>query len=96
MVLVIVWIVTTGSCEDSVSTIVDKLGCVETIWANSSLKDDVSPEVQIVLDSTDRDRLHLLEVTSSGKGGFKANLHEWRGIGVFSSTITDLFYPKKK
>ena len=75
MVSAIEWIVTTGSCEDSVSTTVDEPGCVEKIWANSGLKDDVSPEVQIVLDLEDRDRLRLPEVTSSGKGGFKANIH---------------------
>ena len=91
MVSAIEWIVTTGSCEDSISTIVDELGCVETIWANFDLKYDVSPEVRIVLDLEDCDHLHLPEVTSSGKGGFTANLSEWRGIGFFSSTITDLF-----
>ena len=88
------WIVTTSSCEHSVLTTVNEPGCVEKIWANSGLKDDVSPKVQIVLDSADRDRLRLPEVTSSGKGGFKGNLHERRGIRLCSSTITDLFYSK--
>ena len=48
-------------------------------------------KVQIVLDSTDRDLLRLPEITYGGKGGFKANLRERRGIGFFSSTIIDLF-----
>ena len=96
MVLATEWIVTTGNCEGSVSTTVNEPRCVETIWANSGLKDDVSPKVRIVLDSADRDHLRLPKVTSSGKGGFKANLHEWSGVGLCSSTITDLFYPKKK
>ena len=95
IVLAIEWIMTIGSCEDSVLTTVDKPGYVEIIWAKSSLNDDVSPEVWIVLDSADCDRLHLPEITSNGKGGFKANLREKRGVGFFSSTITDLFYPKK-
>ena len=89
MVSAIEWIVTMGSCEDFVFTTVNEPRCVETIWANSGLKYDVSPEVQVVLDSTDRDHLHLPEVTFGGKGGFKANLHKRRGIGFFSSTIID-------
>ena len=83
---------TTGCCENSVSTTVDEPGCVETTWANSGLlENDVSLEVRIVLDSEDRDHLHLPEVTSGGKGGFKANLRKRQGKGFFSSTITDLF-----
>ena len=62
---------------------------MEKISANSRLKYDVSPEVKIVLDSSDHNHLHLLEVTSSGKGGFKANLRERRGVGLCSSTIAD-------
>ena len=92
MVLAIDWIVTMGSCEDFVSTTVDEPVCVETTWANFGLlKDDVSPEVRIVLDSVDRDRLRLPEVNSGGKGGFKDNLCERWGKGFCSSTITDLF-----
>ena len=91
MVLAIEWIVTTGSCEVSISTIIDEPRCVEKIWANSGLKYDVSLEVQIVPYSKNHDRLHLPEVTSGGKGGFKANLREQWGIGFFSSTITNLF-----
>ena len=94
MVSAIEWIVTTGSYEESISTTVNKPRCVETIWANSGLNDDVSLEVQIVLDSADRDRLRLPEVTSEGKGGFKDNLRERQGVGFCSSTITDLFYQK--
>ena len=94
MVSAIEWIVTTGSCEDSVSTIVDEPRCVETIGASSGLNDYVSPKVQIVLDSTDRDLLRPPEINFGGKGGFKANLHERRGLGLCSSTITNLFYPK--
>ena len=52
------------------------------------------PEVRIVLDSGDRDRLRLPEVTSGCKGGFIANLCDRRGVGLCSSTIIDLFYPK--
>ena len=95
MVSAIEWIVTTGSYEDVVSTIVDEPGCVETISTNSGLNDDVSLEVQIVLDSADRDHLHLPEITSSNKGGFKANLRERWGVGLCFSMITYLFYPKK-
>ena len=95
MVSLIGSIVTMDSFEDSVLTIVDEPVCVEKTSANSGLwENDVSPEVRIVLDSADRDRLRLPEVTSGGKGGFKANLHEKRGVGLFSFTITDLFYPK--
>ena len=94
MVSSIEWIMTKGSCEYSVLTIVDEPGCVETIWAKSGLNDDVSPEVRIVLYLADCDRLHLPEVTSDGKGGFKANLRERRGVQLCSSMITNLFYPK--
>ena len=41
-----------------------------------------------------RDHLRLPKVTSSGKGGFKANLRERQGVGLCSSMITDLFYLK--
>ena len=91
MVSAIECIVTTGSYEDSVSTTINEPGCVETIWAKFGLKDDVFPEVRIVLDLADRDRFHLPEVTSSGKGGFNASLRERWGKGFCSSTITDLF-----
>ena len=91
MVSAIEWIVTKGNYEDSVSTTVNEPGCVETIWANYGLKDDVSPEVWIVLDSADRDRLRLPELTFGGKYGFNASLREWRGELFFSSMITDLF-----
>ena len=52
------------------------------------------PEVQIVLDLADHDRLHLPKVTFRGNGCFKANLCKQLGIGLCSSMITDLFYPK--
>ena len=86
------WIMTTSSYEDSVSTTVGKPGFLETTCAKSIIwEDDASPEVLMVLVSVDCDRLCLPEVTSSGKGSFKANLRKRRGIGIFYSTITDLF-----
>ena len=92
MVSLIGWIVTRASYEDSVLTTVYELGFVETTCANSSIQEnDISPEVQILLDSTDHDRLCLPEVTSGGKDGFKDNLRERRGKGFCSSMITDLF-----
>ena len=45
---------TTGSCEDSVSTKVDKSGCVETTCADFGIwEDDSSLEVLIVLVSVE-------------------------------------------
>ena len=77
MVSLIRWIVTKGSCEDSVSTTVDEPGCVETTCENSCLWENyVSPEVRAVLHSADFDRLRRPEVTSGSKGGFNANLRE--------------------
>ena len=80
MVSVTEWIMNMDNYEGSVSTTVNELGCVEITWANSSLwENDVSPEVRIVLDSENRDRLRLPEVNSGNKDGFKANLRERRG-----------------
>ena len=96
MVSLIGWIVTTGSCEDSVSKIVDEPGCVETTCAYSSIwEDDASPYVLTVLVSVERCRLHRQEVTFGGKCGFNASLREQRGKGLYSSKMIDLFYDQK-
>ena len=82
MVSLIGWIVTTCSCEDSVSTIVEKPIFVEKTCSDSGICEyDSSPEVLMVLVSVEQCRLHRLEVTSGGKGGFNANFHERRGNG---------------
>ena len=49
MVSLIGWIVTMGSCEDSISTTVDKPGFVEKTCVDSGIWEyDASPEVLIV------------------------------------------------
>ena len=80
MVSIIGWIMTTGSFEDSISTIVDEQGFVETTCVESGIcEDDVTPEVLIVLVSVERCLRHRPEVAYSGKGGFNSSLRERRG-----------------
>ena len=90
MVSLIGWIVTTGSCEDSVSKIIDELGLVETTPNNLGIcEDDVTPKVQIVLVSVERCRLSRPEMDSCGKAGLIVILRERWGNGCSSSMITD-------
>ena len=87
---------TTGSFEDSISTTVDELVFVETTCVNSGIwEDDASPEVLMVLVLVERCRLRHTEVAFGGKGGFNASLHERRGKGFYSSTMTYLFHDQK-
>ena len=77
MVSLIGWIMTTGSCEYSVSTTIDELGFVETNQDDSGIcEDDVTPEVLIVLVSVELCRLRRPEMASSDKGGLSAILLE--------------------
>ena len=77
MVSLIGWIVTIGSCEDYVLTIVDEPGFVETTRDESGIcDDDVAPEVLILLVLVERYRLCRPKMASGGKGGLSAILHE--------------------
>ena len=97
MVSLIGWIMTTGSCENSVSTTVDEPGFVETTCVDSGIcEDDVAPEILIVLVLVERCLLRRPEVAFGGKDGFSVVLCERWEKGCYYSTLTNLFYDQNK